>query len=262
MKIVIVTGGFDPIHSGHIEYFKAAKKLGDKLIVGVNSDAWLTRKKGRPFMPVNERVAIISEFKIVDMTFPFDEDTDADGSAINFIKQILSMFPDDEVIFANGGDRTPTNIPEMSVTSDRLHFVFGVGGENKQNSSRWILEEWRKPKTARMWGYYRVLHEYEKTAKVKELVVEPDSCLSMQRHAKRSEIWFVAEGNASVYTLNRSTDYELTRKLNEHEFLVIAKNEWHMLCNESHTPLKLVEIQYGENCVEEDIERKFNAATS
>lgn len=262
MKLVLVTGGFDPLHSGHIEYFKAAKKLGDKLIVGVNSDAWLTRKKGRPFMPLNERLAIISEFKIVDIAVPFDERDDADGSAINFIKQTLDNYPDHEVIFANGGDRTPTNIPEMSISSDRLSFVFGVGGENKQNSSRWILEEWRKPKTVRPWGYYRVLHEYEKTAKVKELVVEPGSCLSMQRHAKRSEIWFVAEGSASVYSLNRSTDFELARKLVEHEFLVIQKNEWHMLCNESDIPLKLVEIQYGENCIEEDIERKLNAATS
>ena len=59
MKVVLVTGGFDPIHSGHIAYFKAARALGDKLIVGVNSDSWLTRKKGRSFMPVNERVTII-----------------------------------------------------------------------------------------------------------------------------------------------------------------------------------------------------------
>ena len=58
-KVVLVTGGFDPLHSGHIAYFKAAKKLGNKLVVGVNSDEWLTRKKGRPFMPLNERIALI-----------------------------------------------------------------------------------------------------------------------------------------------------------------------------------------------------------
>jgi D-beta-D-heptose 7-phosphate kinase/D-beta-D-heptose 1-phosphate adenosyltransferase len=55
MKIVLITGGFDPIHSGHISYIQSAKKLGDQLVVGVNSDAWLTRKKGRPFMPLQER---------------------------------------------------------------------------------------------------------------------------------------------------------------------------------------------------------------
>jgi mannose-1-phosphate guanylyltransferase len=111
-------------------------------------------------------------------------------------------------------------------------------------------------KTNRQWGNYTVLYEKDNTTKVKELVVNSNSCLSMQRHAKRNEIWFVAEGNASVYSLNRSTDFELTRKLVEHEFLVIQKNEWHMLCNESDNPLKLIEIQYGENCVEEDIERE------
>ena len=59
MKIVLATGGFDPLHSGHISYLKSARELGDKLIVGLNSDDWLTRKKGRPFMPYKERAAIV-----------------------------------------------------------------------------------------------------------------------------------------------------------------------------------------------------------
>lgn len=257
MKIVLVTGGFDPLHSGHIAYFSEAKKLGDQLIVGVNSDAWLTRKKGKPFMPVWEREAIIRELKVVDRVVFFDDDYDADGSAKNFIKETLEIFPDDEIIFANGGDRTSTNIPEMDIESPRLTFAFGVGGDNKKNSSSWILSDWRAPKTERKWGHYRVMYEHDTTTKVKELVVDPGSCLSMQRHANRSEIWFVAEGVASVYTLNRSTDYELQTRLVKHQHLTIANNEWHMLCNETDAPLKLVEIQYGENCVEEDIERKI-----
>ena len=65
MKVVLVTGGFDPLHSGHISYFKEAKKLGDKLVVGLNSDEWLTRKKGRPFMPFKERLKIIQNLKII-----------------------------------------------------------------------------------------------------------------------------------------------------------------------------------------------------
>ena len=64
MKVILVTGGFDPLHSVHIEYFKEAKKLGDKLIVGVNTDAWLTRKKGRAFMPISERINIIQNLTI------------------------------------------------------------------------------------------------------------------------------------------------------------------------------------------------------
>ena len=66
MKVVLVTGGFDPLHSGHISYFKEAKKLGDKLVVGLNSDEWLTRKKGKPFMPIQERVEIIRNLKIIN----------------------------------------------------------------------------------------------------------------------------------------------------------------------------------------------------
>jgi len=64
-KVILVSGGFDPLHSGHIEYFKAARELGDHLTVAVNSDEWLTRKKGRPFMPFNERTAIIKELECV-----------------------------------------------------------------------------------------------------------------------------------------------------------------------------------------------------
>ena len=74
MKVVIVTGGFDPIHSGHIAYFNAAKALGDKLVVGLNSDGWLTRKKGRPFMSWFERCKIIQAMKMVDFVIEFNED--------------------------------------------------------------------------------------------------------------------------------------------------------------------------------------------
>ncbi len=140
-KIVLVTGGFDPVHSGHISYIRAARELGDVLIVGVNSDSWLVRKKGEPFMPLDERGAIIEEFKSVDVVIVFD---DSDGTAIDAIKQVLELYPEDEVLFANGGDRTLDNIPEMVVESERLHFVFGVGGEDKKNSSSWILKDYKE----------------------------------------------------------------------------------------------------------------------
>ena len=142
MKIVLVTGGFDPVHSGHIEYFKAAKQLGNLLVVGINSDEWLARKKGRSFMPANERKSIIENLYQVHKVIEFD---DTDNSAVDAIKKVKDMFPRDQIIFANGGDRTPDNIPEMIV--DNVEFVFGVGGTYKANSSSWILNEWRAPKT-------------------------------------------------------------------------------------------------------------------
>jgi D-beta-D-heptose 7-phosphate kinase/D-beta-D-heptose 1-phosphate adenosyltransferase len=190
MKIVLVTGGFDPLHSGHIAYFKAAKQLGNLLVVGINSDDWLSRKKGRSFMPASERKAIIENLYQVHKVIEFD---DTDNSAVDAIKKVKNMFPRDQIIFANGGDRTPDNIPEMVV--DNVEFAFGVGGNNKKNSSSWILEEWKAPRTVRPWGYYRVLHEVP-GMKVKELTVEPKQQLSMQRHNLRAEYWIVSEGEA------------------------------------------------------------------
>lgn len=254
MKIVLVTGGFDPVHSGHIAYFKAARTLGDMLIVGLNSDEWLARKKGRAFMPWNERLCVINNLAMVDEVYTFD---DSDGSAKEFIRQVRAHYPDADLIFANGGDRTAKNIPEMDVNDARCEFVFGVGGEDKKNSSSWILEEWKAPKTQRAWGYYRVLHEVGANTKLKELTVMPKTCLSMQRHDQRAEFWFVAEGEATVYTLDTATtDADIKCGMKMHESCWIAVNEWHQLCNETNQPLRLIEIQFGENCVEEDIERR------
>lgn len=252
MKIVIVTGGFDPLHSGHISYLKAAKQLGDKLVVGLNSDAWLARKKGRPFIPIDERFAIVSAIDVVDEVIVYNDD---DGSSIDAIRLVKIRYPDGEIIFANGGDRTAANIPEMAVQD--VIFKFGVGGEDKKNSSSWILEEWKKPRTDRPWGYYRVLHEVGSHVKLKELTVMPGQRLSMQRHEHRAEFWFVAEGQATVYTVDpNSTEYEVSDRPSQHEHCWIELGAWHQLCNDTDQPLKLIEIQYGADCVEQDIERR------
>jgi cytidyltransferase-like protein len=254
MQVVLVTGGFDPIHSGHIDYLNNARSLGDKLIVGLNSDYWLKNKKGRHFMPWDERRAILESLKMVDHVLEFN---DNDGTACNAIERVLDIYGN--VVFANGGDRSYENIPEMKKfdTDSRVKFVFGIGGDTKKNSSRWILEEWRSPKTERQWGYYRVLYEYDKHTKLKELTVLPGKTLSMQRHKDRAEFWFVGEGEATVYTMNISSDAELVGKYTKHQSLRISKQQWHMLANETNMPLKIIEIQYGENCIESDIERKY-----
>lgn len=248
-RIVLITGGFDPLHSGHIAYLKAAKELGDILIVGLNSDEWLTRKKGAPFMPWSERASIVSELKDVSRVINFNDD---DGSAKDAIRKVRSIYPNDNIIFANGGDRTKENIPEMDLLQEMLHleFVFGVGGEDKKNSSSWILQEWKTPKTERPWGYYRVLHTVGPGVKVKELTVNPGKSLSLQRHKFRSELWFVAEGFAGL-----NWDFGGTR-IKEFKTEIIEAGEWHQLHNPTDRPLKVVEIQYGTRCDEEDIERK------
>jgi cytidyltransferase-like protein len=245
-KIVLVTGGFDPLHSGHIAYLKSAKQLGDILVVGVNSDAWLVRKKGQAFMPLLERTAIIRELECVDFVMDFN---DIDNTAKHAIWMVRQSYPQDLIIFANGGDRTANNIPEMDIVDNNLKFEFGVGGTNKANSSSWILQEWKAPKTERTWGYYRVLHEAP-GMKVKELAVEPGQSLSMQRHAKRREYWVVEEGECKV-------EREFAALfLRTHETIDIPVGSWHQLSNPFEKPCRIVEIQYGEACEETDIERK------
>jgi cytidyltransferase-like protein len=248
MKIVLVTGGFDPLHSGHIAYFEAAKALGDMLIVGLNSDEWLQRKKGKAFMHIYERGRIVSALRVVDRVVCYP---DADGSSKDAITGARAMYPDATIIFANGGDRTQQNIPEMDVDDDNIEFVFGIGGEDKKNSSSWILDEWKAPKTQRPWGYYRILHNPSDNIKVKELTVDPGRHLSMQRHQHRSEYWFVAEGTATVEWHNQGRTV-----LEQYQSNTIQQQEWHQLINNTNDPLKIIEIQYGTDCNESDIERR------
>lgn len=249
--IVIVTGGFDPLHSGHIDYFNSACQYG-RLLVGVNSDEWLIRKKGASFMPYEERTRIVRNLKAVYGTIEFD---DSDGSARDAIIQARKLFPNKWIVFANGGDRTESNIPEMDVKDDKLIFKFGVGGEDKKNSSSWILNEWKAPKTERPWGYYRVLHEVP-GMKVKELTINPKCELSMQKHNHRSEYWIVSEGRAKVSSMLNSGYKTPIINLEKHDSHEILQNSWHKLMNPYDEPCRIVEIQYGSECKEEDIERK------
>jgi len=138
MKIVVVSGGFDPIHSGHLAYFREAKELGMYLIVGVNSDEWLMRKKGYVFMPIEEREEIIKSIKYVNGVNRFNDD---DDSAIDLLHKVKYWYPSDEIIFANGGDRNKSNCRELSV--EGVKFVYGVGGKDKLNSSSEIVEKVR-----------------------------------------------------------------------------------------------------------------------
>jgi cytidyltransferase-like protein len=247
--IVVVSGGFDPVHSGHIRLIKEARLLGDQLIVGINSDKWLARKKGRAFMPWQERLCVLNNLRQVDEVYTFD---DEDGTACHLLQQVRAHYPDSRIIFANGGDRTQDNIPEMAVPG--IEFAFGVGGTDKANSSSWILQEWKAPKTVRPWGYYRVLHEVP-GIKVKELTINPGQGISMQYHNHRSEFWMVSEGRASVYTLKLGPEPVFVDELSAHEHFWVDQGLWHQLRNNTDRALKIVEMQYGKQCVEEDIER-------
>ena len=254
-KIVLVSGGFDPLHSGHLLYFEEARKLGDELWVGVNSDAWLVRKKGRPFMPFSERSNIVKNLRMVDQVLPFEDDEL--GSSNRFIESVLeNTGSNTKIIVANGGDRNPSNIPEVIKYGDhpRVEFAWSVGGDLKKNSSSWILEEWKNPKTVRPWGWYRVLDDHG-VYKVKELVIESGKSLSMQRHFLRSEHWYVLKGSCVLNTEYNSKPY--SQPLNELDCgYSIAPGVWHQAINQGITPCHVLEVQYGERCVEQDIERR------
>lgn len=144
-NIIIVSGGYDPLHSGHIEYIKAAKELGGFLIVGVNSDKWLIRKKGYFVLPFTERRKIVESLKWPDLVVPFNDD---DGSACTLIADCKRMYPFRKYVFCNGGDRTYTNTPEMEKynanSTPSVQFTFGVGGNNKLNASSSLIDDFIK----------------------------------------------------------------------------------------------------------------------
>ena len=242
---VLVTGGFDPLHRGHIALLKDAKQQGTYLIVGLNSDKWLSRKKGRPFMTYEERKEILLSLSCVDEVISFNDDND---TACDAIAQVIQSSP---IIFANGGDRHNENVPEYSLykDDDNVTFRWGIGGTNKQNSSSWLLDNFNNPQTDRTWGYYRVLYEGD-GYKVKELVINPHSSLSMQRHKHRSETWNLVSGNAHVIIDNEKMELSMTESVH------IPVNTWHKGVNESDEQAHIIEIWKGDRLTEYDIERR------
>ena len=141
-KYYIVSGGFDPIHEGHIAMIADSAKCSDGVIVLANSDEWLCRKKGKNFYAFLTRRIILENIKGVIDVLAFD---DSDNSACDGIRKARKKYPDADLVFANGGDRIKDNIPEMPTCKEcGVDIVFGVGGENKANSSSWILDKYNK----------------------------------------------------------------------------------------------------------------------
>jgi len=250
MKIIIVSGGFDPIHSGHIAYFEAAKALGDRLIVALNSDTWLEQKKGKYFMPFSERKIILENITFVNEVIDFEDDEI--GSCINALEKIKKSYPNDDIFFANGGDRTNQNIPEMEVPD--INFLFGIGGDDKKNSSSWILKNWQYYFEERLWGSFYNLFETDHV-KVKELIVNPGKGMSFQKHTKRNEIWLVSKGSCEVFYGEEDPKKRKNTTLNTFDQYSVAVGEWHQITNPYKEACHIIEIQYGEKVVEEDIER-------
>ena len=140
-EIVVVSGGFDPIHSGHIKLIKDAAKNGE-VVVLLNSDLWLQKKKGKEFLPFKERIIIMKELKNVIDVIEFD---DGDTTCIDGLKKVKNKYSNSIIKFANGGDRNDNTTPEsIFCNENKIELLWGVGGNDKSNSSSWILKKWKE----------------------------------------------------------------------------------------------------------------------
>lgn len=253
-NIVILSGGFDPVHEGHVAMFKEAYFSYDHVIVGLNSDEWLARKKGKPFMGFSARKAVLESIRYIDSVLSFD---DTDNTAIALLKDVQNLYPSSKLIFGNGGDRSYANYPELNFClENNISLDDSLGGCNKMNSSSTLLDSWKSDSTIRDWGLWKVLHKYSpNTTKIKELVVNPKESLSWQMHHKRSEVWFVREGTATVHHSNHAYEGIEKTTLRKNDVFTIPLEKWHRLSNETKEILSIIEIQYGDDCSEHDIVR-------
>ena len=138
---ILISGGFDPIHSGHIKLINDANKYGD-VIVLLNSDEWLRNKKGKEFLSFDERKIIMQNIKGVINVIKFD---DSDKTCIDGIKKAKSLYKNNKIKFANGGDRNNETTPEKEFCDKNdIETLFGIGGNDKSNSSSWILKTWKE----------------------------------------------------------------------------------------------------------------------
>ncbi len=140
--ISIVSGGFDPIHPGHIMMMKECLKFSNYLIVGVNSNKWLINKKGNYFMDIKHRIYVVSSLNVVNETMEFEDDDK--GSANNLLIKIRNKYSNDKIIFANGGDRSDSSkILEFETAKQyNIDLKFGIGGSHKESSSSDLLKRW------------------------------------------------------------------------------------------------------------------------
>lgn len=244
MKKIVVSGGFDPVHIGHLELLEEAKKLGDHLTVILNSDRFLKEKKGFVFMPFRERKKILLGFSCVDKVINCidkDETVCETLKALNKKNQIN--------VFANGGDRKNKNdIPEYKVCKqNNIKMVFDVGGGKIQSSSD-LVEQFNNYSEIRPWGHFENLLE-EKKVKVKKLVILPKEKISIQYHNFREEKWHVISGRGKVYIEEK----ELNCK--KGSYFEIKEKEAHSIENTGNKNLEILEVQTGSKLSEKDIIR-------
>ena len=248
---VIVSGGFDPIHLGHLNLINEASKFG-KVIVIVNSDEFLIEKKGFYLIPSNERVEIIKNLKNVESVFL---SIDKDESVSESIKTLAADKSFNIKFFANGGDRkTRSDIPEQKICEENdIELIFDVGGGKTQSSSNLFKEaidvfNFYKNYTKKPWGSYLNLLK-ESNFLVKKILVDVNEEISYQSHEFRDEHWILVEGTLEV--INGSS----TRVLKSNDYDFIERGAKHRIKNIGTNTAVMIEVQFGDKIDENDIKR-------
>lgn len=243
----IISGGFDPITNGHIDLINFALRYG-KVIILLNSDEWLIRKKGKVFQKYEDRKKIMENIQGIMSVQPAydDDDTVCEGLRVLKNNSKRNDIPK-RIWFINGGDRGTDNTPEQDVCAE-LGIECAFDERPKVNSSSNLLAKWSNPtRVAKPWGYYEVIYEGE-GYKVKRLMIKPNGILSLQKHTKRAEHWVVVEGCAEVMW------EDVTWTMVENDTLFIPPTVTHRISNKTNDMLVIIEVQYGD-CDEDDIIR-------
>lgn len=240
-KWVAVSGGFDPLHIGHVRLFKASRTLGDRLVVIINNDNWLRAKKGFAFMPQKERGEIIRAFPFVDkVVFTDHKKNDPDMSVVSILKKLRPA------IFANGGDRKPSGnpVPEAALCRKLgIKVAYNVGRGGKVQSSSWMIDAARKPasRSERPWGEYYGW-DSGKGWNLKTIYIKPKKRLSLQYHHHREEWWLLVSGDANATVQDGGR--ERTVALKKGEVFRVAKRQVHRLSSKKGGIV--VEVAYGD----------------
>ena len=243
----IVSGGFDPVHVGHLRMFKDANKLAEKVIVLLNNDDWLIKKKGKPFMNQNQRKEILEEFKSISEVII---QTSSEPSSSLAIEEFVSKNINKSICYCNGGDRSNIkNIRESDICKKlKVSLEFGIGGENKIESSSDLTKNYLGDIEKRPWGNYHIIAK-NLGYQIKEIKVSVNSKLSLQKHQNRAEFWQIIKGNCKVTVGEKKFDLE------DNNNIYIPKDTLHRIENTGDQELIFIEIQLGSDIKEEDIVR-------
>ena len=244
----LISGGFDPVHIGHLAMIKDAKNISNKVIVLLNSDEWLIRKKGKPFMVEAQRAQILEEFESVSEVII--QNDDKDDSSNNAITDFYKSHLGKSICYCNGGDRSQENKIREAETCKGLgiDLKFGIGGIHKLESSSNLTKNHLSETETRPWGNFHIIAKGN-GYQIKEINIKPGKKQSLQRHKNRSEYWQIVHGKGMVYL----EDSKFILEKNDNIF--IPQGDLHRLENIGKNTLTLVEIQIGNKISEDDIER-------